>query len=860
MSSGQFEEKEDEPTIPESVIDDDNESPIEISDEAFKKAYHVRSVYTEICREYDERIVPKFVNLTRAKAQFPPYWDEEKNKPQDLPLYQHNVSSGRYQHSITQLALSYNSFFPNQSYSKSLIEVKLYKEPFDMQPQEQSTEKKSPNVPKQSEADQAEYYLHDNAKLIQQAYDNIIKLSKWAKREHLKMTSDLLHYGVGIYFFNNPKSYRYKAIDFREVRFPSGSSIDPDEWEYVFVKHDISFNEIYNKYKKSLKNENSPSGWKHEGLEALTRTIINQGIQTGAITSIGNSRIEQIDSIREGLSSLNFSKVCPARIPVVSCYWKTLEGKICCNTFASPSVANSTDDFIFEKDNFANSFSEIFSIFPADDSEDEIRMVKGWGEKIHPLCHAYDRGTCKFLDHLEYTATLFLSMDPNDIHKKILHFGSINIGKFEDVKNFPSALKGIVEGLIFLDSKIDALTFTRGLNKTEMMGEGRGAELASILLNMEGRVHKHLSSRFGDHYTGHHAKVLSKVLKICNTKSELSLDGNKEVEAKFYDYLTSRGVPKKLLQLDNTSELNDNLPSDWGVQARKPDGSAITSCIPYVMQSLQPYLSSLPESGFKYILARLLAETFGDEDIIQKILPGSDLAKLSSEADLQTAEMQAAILTSQTSDFDKELSLSQDVNPEMSDVHKFVTFPSSQENDHVIFLQVFLSKVDDISDRFNRREIGRPTMHIWLYNLVSTAQGHVQDLRQDQIRSSRSESANLFQRFGLAFNLLRQVESQANAEKAKKLDALQKDIQSKQQNDPKMLTAMAKVEEARAKNSKIALDFASNRIKQALEIQKNKRESEAHILDSRLKLAQIDATRKEALTQSLAGRPGANDQ
>ncbi len=54
-----------------------------------------------------------FAHLTKAKGQIPPYWNDAKNLPEELPMHQHNVSSGRYAHAISQVALPYNSFFPS---------------------------------------------------------------------------------------------------------------------------------------------------------------------------------------------------------------------------------------------------------------------------------------------------------------------------------------------------------------------------------------------------------------------------------------------------------------------------------------------------------------------------------------------------------------------------------------------------------------------------------------------------------------------------------------------------------------------------------------------------------------------------
>lgn len=870
----QFKEQEekDAAPIPEAAA----EKPLDIVDDAFEDCHHVKQVYIELCREYAQKIDIDFAHLTKAKAQIPPYWNDQKNLPEELPMHQHNVSSGRYTHAISQVALTYNSFFPNQSYSKSLIEVKLLRDAIGLAAKKKGSNGYSQNsngqaptqpltpVPAQQSREESTPYLHDNARLLEQAFDNLIKRSQWAKQEHLKMVSDLLNYGAGIYYFEDPTSYKYKALDFRKCKFPSGTSTNPDDWGYLFIEHDLSFNDLVSKYDKVKDKPESDTGWSKDGLYAILSNIITLNttrVDTDPLSAFGSNAVKNVDLVREGITSLNYGKVCSVRIPVVSCFWKKKDDTIATNMFVPPTAAFSTDNLLYRKKKIADYFSESFSCFPADETESEIRMVKGWGHKIHNLCHAYDRAFCKFLDHVDYSATLFLNIDPNDLHKKILHFGSINIGKYDDVANFPNALQPLIAALAFIDGRIDQATFSRGLNKSELMGEGRGAELAEIILTVEGRIHKHLMSRFADRYTTHDKYVLKKLIKISNTPTDLKRFP--EVEAKFLDYLLDRQVPKDLLKLDDTSYMNCGLPSSWEVQARKPDGTALTSSLPHTVQLLAPYFSSLPESGFKYLLTRLISDAFGDEDMVEKLIPGTDLIKQSTEADLQLAEMQSSILTSHRSEFDYDIDLSPDIDPRMSDVYMFETFPSSKENDHFIFAQVLLAKVDDAVERMNKREIGKTTLHIWLYNLVSTTQDHVDALRADQIRGDRPEAGQIYQRFGVAFNMLRRVEAEANAERAKKIDALEQKYAEEAQENPKRIEAIAKLETARAKQSEVALKFSSNRFNQILDLQKNRRSEESHVIDTRVKIhSMLNDSKPSAVpkSQSDVGRPNKNEQ
>lgn len=822
---------------------DDSVKGEEFTADNFKDYQQTKALYDRLTIEYNQRISKNFAKIAHSEAGLEPYWDHKKNKPQKLPLNQHNVSSKRFNHSTTQLGLTYNSFFPNQSYAKNLLEIDIFPREFD-----------TGNGVAEGETSAT---LDAEARVIQQGFDQVIKEPLWAKLQHTRMVHDNINYGVGVLYFPNKTTYKYTAVDFAKMKFPIGTSIDPSGWDYCFMEHEISVETLRRRIKVT------PKGWNRARLVELMRTLTENPSNSPTDSKTNPSPLDKIDSLREGVSSCAADVVAPSSIPLVSCFWKNDSGKVSRVMFASGDLVS--DGFLYDYDNEFDSFEDQFSVFPAEETKDEIRMVTGWGHKIYNLCHAYDREFSRMLDHIAQSSTTFIQMDPADAHKKILHLGSLNIGQYENVQQLSSNLTAIVSALVFLDSKIEQITFTKGLNKSEMKGEGRGAELATVLLSMEGRIHKHFLSRFIDRYSAHWRKVLSRLIKISNSKTELRTFP--EVEAKFYDYAIARGVQKSTMQLDNKSEATDNLPSNWRVSARKPDGTGINPGSFSALQALQPFLSSLPEPGLKVVLERVVMEAFNDVDMIGQVFPNSETTKVFSETDIQTATVYASQLTTAVSDFDgSELEANGDIDPQATDLHKFETFPASRQNDHEIFANIYLNKVDESVERFNKREIGRPTLHIWLFNLVSSAQEHVSLLRADNIRSGRSAAQEVFDRFGGAFNLLRQVESQANAERSQKLDQLSQTLAEQEQDNPEKIKAQAQLETARARQAEVTAKFRSDQFNQEIELVRERRAEQNHVMDLALKqksLREPSASQvkmAEVVSQSNLGRPRDNQQ
>lgn len=92
----------------------------------------------------------------------------------------------------------------------------------------------------------------------------------------------------------------------------------------------------------------------------------------------------------------------------------------------------------------------------------------------------------------------------------------------------------------------------------------------------------------------------------------------------------------------------------------------------------------------------------------------------------------------------------------------------------------------------------------------------------------------------------------------------------KQENSPEMITAQAKLLDARTKQAEVQMKYQSNNLQNMLAVRDNARSEEAHILDQGLKRTEQAAIfndiagqredRAMARTQSLAGRPQTNFQ
>lgn len=808
----------------------------------FEDAARAKRAYVQISDEYNSRIVPSFNLITREKDHFPPFWDSKKEKPVKLPLHQHNVSSGRYLHTLSQYELSYNSFFPSQSNHSQLVDVEILESPFGDEDQKEECSAS-----------------REASKYIERGLDNLLRFNCWSKQEHLHMVSQMLNYGIGIYQFDDDNDYKWSSLDYTKCRFPIGTSVDPAKWEYMFISHKKSVSELLNRYEKAGKK--STTGWLKKPLKQVLSDYIavSDGSGTHRDTATENIQLETLQDLREGVNRCSASSVCSNQIEVVSLFWKDLNGKVSEVVFVSGQHGGK-DVFIYKKET-GKTFDELFSTFPFDHREREIRLVKGLGKKIFALCNAYERTFSRFLDATQHASTLFLDMEEDNFHKKILYMGSINIGKFSSIQKFPDSLSSLISSLAFFDAKIEQMTATRGLNKTEMLGDNKKEELSNTLLTTEGRIKKHETDRFVEKYTEHFKKVIARILKIANSKSLKKRYS--EIDVKFYEYLKTRGIDMDLIKGDDTSDMNQGLPSNWLVQARKPSGMGIRPSASHTIKQLNPILSSLPEEAYRQVLAMIVSDAFNDEDMAGKIFGDPKHKSASTEYSEMFAEMQVDQLTDEKSDFDFDVDFSADVVPELADASKFTTFNSYKFMDSFVFLDIIFAKVEDAKQRLSNQEIGITTAHIWLYNLLSTAQRHVQSLQGDEVRSKRPDAKKYFELFGKEFNNLRFIESQANKARQKRIEEIKTKLQQQELDDPKRIEAQAKLITAQAAAAKVENDKSVARLEVPLKINKDRRAEEAGQIDSAVKLESIKnmrSDRTEKVNQSNVGRPASNEQ
>lgn len=813
----------------------------------FGDYHHATTIFHSLNNEYSKKITPSHVKIQKEKNGYAPYWDDEKCQKIKLPNYQHNESSGRFQTTMEQVSLSYNSFFPNQSYGNSLIDLDIIEPVYD-------------DDGKIAERNRKQV---DKSRLFEQGFDNLIRFSQFGKCEHLHMVAQMLCFGVGVYYFPDSCGYEYKSLDFRKMRFPIGTSVKPKDWEYFYLIHDKSWNDLIKTYQTAKKV--AKDGWDKDQLGLfLHHQLEGQGVSKSGYAGHPNDKVETMDSIHEGLRSCDLSQTCNARTPLVSLFWRGLDNKVSQSIFALDR--NGEQQFLYHK-KFPKTFGDMFSTFVYDQTATEIRAAHGVGRRIFTLSHAYERQFSRVLDAAVYSSTLFVQMDTDDLRNQIVNMGTLNVGKFDSIQNFKADLQSQVAFLAFLEGKIQEATSTRGLNKLELFGEKKGESLSDIALNVEGRVVKHRTSGFIDSYSEHFKKVLARVLEICKSKGKLA--SYPEVESKFHQFLLDNGCEKKDLIGDDNSDMNHGLPSTWMVVARKPDGMGIRPSSMRQAKDLLPLLSSIPDEGRRLVISNIIADAFGDESMAARIAGDGESLSGSEQHDQQLAETQVMALTSEKSDFDYDLSLSAEIVPELSDGPKFNTLNAFDINSHKTFAAIFLAKVDDVKARFERKEIGITTLHIWLFNLLTTTRNHLDLMESDQIENKTPEYGVLKEKFDSEFSNLRFVERRANTARDTRIKQLQKKLQEQDPENPKTLEAQAKLLTAQARVAEVEDKKSVNRVNTQLKVQKNRRAEENHFIDQRTKFQNLVDNRLEKeiqlnsvgpVTQSNRGRPGPNNQ
>jgi hypothetical protein len=542
---------------------------------------------------------------------------------------------------------------------------------------------------------------------FEECYDEF--LEDWNedyKQQFMRMCANFVNFGPGIMQFCDEGDPRYNAINAARMYFPKNCQMSLDQWEVVALVRDVSANELY-KYVRDAKTtqESTYAGW---NADAIKETIVQS-------SEMGGPRPDWRDFARSSdmLVNNDIAVTTPfAPVPTVWLYVKGFDGKIACRVFTQ---AGGVNDFLYEDDDCAENFRELFNVCWYDTGTDGmVHSIKGFGIKNYFPSALMNRAKSRMVDSMTVALALnFQYQNDNqpDETPPVESYGACTIFPpgLTQLPIYPNlqAAMPVLEMLENNASENNSLY----RQQNDQIAASDTATQANILANMQGQLSEASASLFLAQYSQ----------TITEQFRRLRLRGNKNADAKkFVERLKDRGIPDEVIY-------------DHELRVRTGANSGLANPALRV-QAFQEGLQLMHYPGVngRFFLEGLIAERYGAHAVNKALLPlGADSEPLQR----RQAQM------------------------ENVDFGQGVMLQAAPEDAHYEHLQEHLKPAAGIAGQFKQSQKITPEQTAALTIGVEHAGQHMSFLSQDE--TEKAHFQEIMPQFRLIQSIARGVLTQA---------------------------------------------------------------------------------------------------
>ena len=428
-----------------------------------------------------------------------------------------------------------------------------------------------------------------------EAYDDFV--DDWNDdyfQQFMRMCSNYVNFGPGVVQFDNPETARYKSINATRMLFPKNTQMSLDQWECVALVRDVSVSELYGHIRdKNTEKRSAYAGW---NVQAIKQAIMdNLG---------GGSTPDYRDYTRyqDALVNNDIATTTPySPIAVVYLYVKGWDGKVMCRAF-TPS--GGEDDFLYEDDEVADSFRQIFGAHWYDTGTDGmIHSIKGFGIKNYFYSMLQNRMKSRLVDSATFSLGVNFQYEAANEPTEtppVENYGAFTV--------FPSGLRQLAiypqlqqaTGVLAMLESNSSENNSQYRTNNEQIANSDTATQAKILAAVQGQVSVATAAIFLSQYSETIAEQVRRLRK----------KGNRDDDAKnFQRRLKERGVPDEVI---------------FDTQIRVRTGANAGSANPALRaQNFQEglQLMNMPGVNGRWFLEGFIADKYGSNALNKALIP-----------------------------------------------------------------------------------------------------------------------------------------------------------------------------------------------------------------------------------------------
>lgn len=217
-------------------------------------------------------------------------------------------------------------------------------------------------------------------------------------------TGDMVMFGSGFPMWEDARTPRYKWMQTVQMLFPKRTKANPDDWELVAVRREMTASQLLEKIANDQESKTSAkAGWNPEAIRAAIVLAAPQSTQSRLLDP--NYWQDMVVA-----NDLVISTTWPP-VAVVDIFAKQKDnnGKISHYTFTEKS---DVGDYLYESEEEADSFRKIFGpVFYNVGSNGLIHSIKGFGVLNYYYATVINRMKCKAADAVGLTMGLNFTKD-----------------------------------------------------------------------------------------------------------------------------------------------------------------------------------------------------------------------------------------------------------------------------------------------------------------------------------------------------------------------------------------------------------------------------------------------------------------
>ena len=285
------------------------------------------------------------------------------------------------------------------------------------------------------------------SRIITEEFDRLQKKDREFDYTMQLSQHEMVLFGTGPLTFENPTSWRARAIKSGDLLLPENTRSNTSDWEVAVVRRGYQAHELY----KFIQDTSAAQkvGW---DVDAVRKAIINAGPEEYRRHDNWEWHQQRIRN-----NDIHYSAQC-GMINAAHVYVREYpeasdpEGKISCYIV----LENSPKDFLYKHVRKYDSWDQVLHPMYYDKGDGQHHSVKGLGVKMYPVIELKNRQKCQLIDVAAMSSSLHLQAETPEASQNIsvVNMGSINVLP-AGYKVVQRQFSGIVDAPLAVDRELE---------------------------------------------------------------------------------------------------------------------------------------------------------------------------------------------------------------------------------------------------------------------------------------------------------------------------------------------------------------------------------------------------------------------